>query len=55
MQEVVWWQSPARVQQQAFHGAVHWRGVPVSDKENEDALTKQEKFLDEADPSQGFV
>lgn len=54
MQEVVWWQSSASVQQQAFHGAVRWRGVPASDKGNEDTLTKQEKFLDEADPSQGF-
>lgn len=36
------------------HGAVRWRGVPASHKESEDALTKQEKFVDQANPSQGF-
>lgn len=54
MQEVVWWQSSASVQQQAFHGSEHWRGVPASDEHNGGTLMKQEKFLDEANPSQGF-
>jgi hypothetical protein len=35
-----------------WSGALAWSAS--SDKENEDILTKQENFLDEADPSQGF-
>lgn len=55
MQEGVGWPSSASIQQQAgIPWSLHWCGVPASDKENEDALTKQEKFLDEANPSQGF-
>lgn len=45
------------VQQQAFHGVVYWRGEPAYDKKkkkNEDILTKQGNFLDDADSSPGF-
>lgn len=42
------------VQQQTFHRVVYWRGVPACDKENEDILTKQANFLDDADSSPGF-
>jgi len=54
MQEVAWWQGSASIQQQAFHRAVQWRTVPASNKENEDTLTKQEKFPCETDPYQCF-